>query len=99
MSSPCRQRRRIWRRLLERSDSGSGLRQRPRSDLLRPPRHQTGRPAEGAGVLHSVFQPLLEESAAHLQPAETGERRDPENHRIWAQQETFTDMIINSFKL
>lgn len=73
MSSLFREGRRIWRRFLEGGDSRSVLRQRPSSDLLRPSRDQTGRPAEGVGVLHGVLQPLLKKSAANLQPAEKGE--------------------------
>lgn len=38
-SSPCREGGRLWRRFLEGGDSGPVLRQRPSSDLLRPPRH------------------------------------------------------------
>lgn len=73
MSSLFREGGRIWRRFLEGGDSRSVLRQRPSVDLLRPSRDQTGRPAEGAGVLHGVLQPLLKKSAANLQPAEKGE--------------------------
>lgn len=69
-----RERRCVWRCVLEGSHPCPVLCQRQGPDLLRPTRDQTGRPAESAGVLHGLLPLLLPEPHSHLQLEEEGER-------------------------
>lgn len=76
LSSPAlslpRERRRVWRCVLEGSHPGPILCQREGPDLLRPARDQTGRAAESAGILHGLFPLFLQEPHSHLQLEEEG---------------------------
>lgn len=68
-----RERRCVRRCVLEGSHACPVLCQRSGLDLLRPACHQTGCPAESAGVLHGLLPLLLPEPHSHLQPEEAGE--------------------------
>lgn len=67
-----REGRRVWRRVLEGSHPCPVLCQRQGLDLLWPACDQAGRPAESAGILHSLLPLLLPEPHSHLQLEEEG---------------------------
>lgn len=67
-----RQRRRVWRYVLEGRHRRPIGGKRARPDLLRPARHQTGQAHRGARILPRVRQLVCPQSRSHLQPPPPG---------------------------